>query len=117
MKTEFVNNDNIYISNTKELDKALDNLRKIVNGQRVDCLPSDVDKVIINDKKVIVNLTDGRKGIASLSGEDEMDTYTGFTIAYYKAKNAKSFELKQILDGCVKSAKKKGYEQAILRNY
>lgn len=101
----------------KELDAAMENLRKVMNGQRVNCLPSDVDKVIINDKKVIVNLTDGRKGIASLSNEDEMDTYTGFAIAYYKAKNSKSFELKQILDGCVKSAKKKGYEQAILRNY
>lgn len=116
MRNEFIKANN-YSCGVKELDAALESLRKVMNGQRVNCLPSDVDKVIINDKKIIVNLTDGRKGIASLSGEDEMDTYTGFTIAYYKAKNAKSFELKQILDGCVKSAKKKGYEQAILRNY
>ncbi len=116
MRNEFIETSN-YSCGVRELDAALENLRKVMNGQRVNCLPSDVDKVIINDKKIIVNLTDGRKGIASLSGEDEMDAYTGFTIAYYKAKNAKSFELKQILDGCVKSAKKKGYEQAILRNY
>ncbi|CAB1251563.1 protein of unknown function [Ruminococcaceae bacterium BL-6] len=81
-----------------------------------DFLPSDVKNVIIHDKSVIVNLNDGRKGISKLDDKDTFDEFTGFVIAYYKAKHTKTFELKKVLKGCVKSANKKGYKQAILKN-
>ena len=61
---------------------------------KYDFLPKDIKSVIIHDNTVIVNLNDGRKGVSKCSHKDEFDTYTGFTIAYYKAKNSKSFKLK-----------------------
>ena len=80
-------------------------------------LPSDVQDVIINNNTVIVNLKDGRKGISKCSKEDIFDTYSGFVNAYYRAKHDHIFDLKKVLDNCVKSANKKGYKQAILKNY
>lgn len=80
-------------------------------------LPSDVQDVIINNNTVIVNLKDGRKGISKCSKEDIFDTYSGFVNAYYRAKNDHIFDLKNVLNNCVKSANKKGYKQAILKNY
>lgn len=79
-------------------------------------LPDDVESVIINNRNVIVILTDGRKGVSKALDTDTFDEFTGFAIAYYKAKNQRVFELKKILHNCVESAKKKGYKQAILKN-
>lgn len=94
-------------------------LNKILSKDEIkyDFLPKDVKSVIINKDAVIVNLRDGRKGISKCSNNDEFDTYTGFTIAYYKAKNSKSFKLKEVLDNCLTSANEKGYDKAILKNY
>lgn len=84
---------------------------------KYDFLPNDVKSVIIHKNTVIVNLHNGCKGISKCSCKDEFDVYMGFTIAYYKAKNSKSFKLKQVLDDCLQSAIKKGYDKAILKNY
>ncbi len=84
---------------------------------KYDFMPPDVKNVIINKDTVIVNLKDGCKGISKCNRNDEFDNFTGFTIAYYKAKNSKSFKLKQVLDSCVQSANEKGYDKAILKNY
>ncbi len=94
-------------------------LNKILSKDEIkyDFLPKDVKSVIIHNNTVIVNLKDGSKGISKCSNNDEFDNFTGFTIAYYKAKNSKSFKLKQILDSCVQNANEKGYGKAILKNY
>lgn len=84
---------------------------------KYDFMPKDVKNVIIHDNTVIVNLFNGQKGISKCSRKDEFDCFTGLCIAYYKAKNSKSFKLKEVLDSCVKSANKKGYDKAILKNY
>ena len=83
---------------------------------KYDFLPNDVKNVIISKNAVIVNLKNGCKGISKCSRNDEFDTYTGFVVAYYKAKNSKSFKLKEVLDSCVRSANEKGYHNAILKN-
>ena len=93
----------------KNINKASD--------KKNDFLPSDVQDVIINDNTVVVNLKDGRKGVSKCSNEDTFDTYSGFVNAYYRAKNDHIFDLKKVLNNCVKSANKKGYKQAILKNY
>lgn len=85
--------------------------------QSCDFLPLDVEKVIFHEKNTTVFLTDGRKGTSYAIESDEFDEFTGFVIAYYKAKNKKVFALKEVLRNCVESAKKKGYKQAILKNY
>ena len=84
---------------------------------KYDFLPYDIRNVIIDKNTVIVILKDGRKGVSKCSYQDEFDTYTGFTIAYYKAKNSKSFKLKEVLNNCLQSANEKGYDKAILKNY
>lgn len=88
-----------------------------IKTNRHDFLPNDVDKVVIKGNTVAVKLTDGKTGTAKCDTQDEFSTFTGFTLAYYKAKNKKCFDLKSALDNCVKSAARKGYKQAILRNY
>jgi hypothetical protein len=97
------------------------NCNKIFNRkgkiQRVDALPVDVDRVIINGTTVIVYLRDGNKGKANCDYMDTFDPYVGFVLAYYKSKNGKNFELKNVFKSCVESAQKKGYRQAILKNY
>lgn len=85
--------------------------------QRVDCLPKDVDNVMVNGTTVIVTLTDKRKGIAKCMGGDYFDVMNGFKNAYYNAHNDGVGKLKKVLEGCVESAKRKGYKQAILKNY
>ena len=91
-------------------------VQNISENKRNIYLPSDVADVIIHNNTVIVNLKDGRKGISKCSDGDEFDVYCGFVNAYYRAKNDHVFDLKNILKNCVKSAEKKGYKQAILRN-
>lgn len=83
---------------------------------KYDFMPWDVKNVIISKNTVIVNLKNGCKGISKCSRNDEFDNFTGFTIAYYKAKNSKSFKLKEVLNSCVQSANEKGYRNAILKN-
>ncbi len=85
--------------------------------QRVDCLPKDVDNVMINGTTVIVTLTDKRKGVAKCQKNDEFDVMIGFKNAYYNAHNDGVGKLKKVLEGCIESAKRKGYKQAILKNY
>lgn len=85
--------------------------------QKVNSLPSDVKEVIINDTTVIVELTDGTKGIAKCGCMDTFDPYVGFCIAYYKTKNNKNFELKTKLQSCIENANKRGYKVAILKNH
>ena len=99
-----------------EIAKALAKLQRIVH-KRVDSLPEDVDKVVIKDTTVIVYLFNGNKGKSSCDYMDVFDPYVGFVLAYYKAKNAKNFELKRVLKSCIDSARRKGYKQAILKNY
>jgi hypothetical protein len=117
---EYITNNNINnitISGTQEaLKLALSKLNHF-NKSKNDFLPSDVKDVIINDNSVIVNLTNGKKGVSTQSPEDHFDPFVGFCIAYYKAKNIKVFRLKEALDGCDSAARKKGYKQAILKNY
>jgi len=96
------------------VEMMIENEKKLC---KYDFLPYDVKSVIIDKNTVIVNLKDGSKGISKCSNNDEFDNFTGFTIAYYKAKNSKSFKLKQVLDSCVQSANEKGYDKAILKNY
>jgi hypothetical protein len=84
---------------------------------KVDSLPSDVEKVIINGATVVVYLRDKSKGNANCAYMDVFDPYVGFVLAYYKAKNNKNFALKKVLKSCVDSAQRKGYKQAILKNY
>lgn len=103
-------------------DEQVGQFTKMVTNQfkeksKYDFLPSDVKSVIIDKNTVIVILKDGNKGISKCSHKDEFDNFCGFTIAYYKAKNSKSFKLKQVLDSCVQSANEKGYDKAILKNY
>lgn len=93
------------------------NWGKTEKKSKIDCLPKDVQNVIVHDGIIIVNLTDGRKGIAKQNPEDVFDEFTGFVVAYYKAKNSKSHQLKRVLTNCVESAFNKGYENAILKNY
>ena len=89
---------------------------KTTSNKRNNFLPPDVADVIIHNNTVVVNLKDGRKGVSKCSDGDEFDAYCGFVNAYYRAKNDHVFDLKNILKNCVKSAEKKGYKQAILRN-
>jgi hypothetical protein len=84
---------------------------------RVDSLPSDVDHVVINGTTVIVYLCDGNKGKANCDYMDAFDPYVGFVLAYYKAKNNKNFALKSVFKSCIDAAQRKGYKQAILKNY
>ena len=87
-----------------------------VFNKKNDFLPSDVKEVYIHNNNVVVILEDGRKGVSKCSNSDEFDAYCGFTNAYYRAKNEHIFELKNVLNNCIKSAEKKGYKQAILKN-
>jgi hypothetical protein len=82
-----------------------------------DFLPSNVKSVVMHDGITIVNFKDGSKGIAKQNSKDVYDPYLGFVIAYYKGQHNKSFDLKLALEGCLENAKKKGYKQAILKNY
>jgi hypothetical protein len=79
-------------------------------------LPKDVDSVIFNWNNTVVTLTDGRKGVSKCEECDEFDPYTGYTIAYYKAKHDKNFELKRMFNGCIEYSKKKGYKQTIIKS-
>jgi hypothetical protein len=83
----------------------------------VNSLPKDVEKVVINGTTVVVYLQDGSKGKANCDYMDAFDPYVGFVLAYYKAKNGKNFALKGVLKSCIDSAQRKGYKQAILKNY
>lgn len=85
--------------------------------QRVDSLPVDVKNVIINGKTVIVTLLNDSKGVSKCGFGDTFDPYVGFVLAYYKAKKDRNGSLKKVLDSCISSAKRKGYKQAILKNY
>lgn len=85
--------------------------------QRVGALPSDVKSVVINNTTVIVYLCDGRKGKANCGYMDTFDPYVGFVLAYHRCKHNKNFELKNVLKSCIDSAQRKGYKQAILKNY
>jgi len=98
------------------LKKYATNPSEYFDNSKYDFLPLDVKNVIISKNAVIVNLKNGCKGISKCSRNDEFDTYTGFVVAYYKAKNSKSFKLKEVLDSCVRSANEKGYHNAILKN-
>jgi len=101
----------------KDMYKLADMVAKNYKSKsKYDFMPSDVKNVIINKNTVIVNLKNGCKGISKCSRNDEFDNFIGFTIAYYKAKNSKSFKLKEVLDSCVQSANEKGYRNAILKN-
>lgn len=91
-------------------------VENISENKRNIYLPSDVADVIIHKNTVVVNLKDGRKGISKCGNDDTFDGYCGFTNAYYRAKNDHVYDLKTILNNCIKSAEKKGYKQAILRN-
>jgi hypothetical protein len=84
---------------------------------RISELPSDVKQVIFNNKNTVVILNNGIKGVAKCSPADEFDPYVGFVLAYYKAKNKKNHKLHEIFDSCITTANKKGYAQAILKNY
>lgn len=103
----------------KDFEEAFNRIAGIIgiNNQRVDSLPTDVDRVIINGTTVIVYLRDGSKGKAHCDYMDTFDPYVGFVLAYHKCKNGKNGSLKNVLDSCIKSAKRKGYKQAILKNY
>ena len=98
------------------LEKLNKSNTKTTSNKRNNFLPSDVADVIIHKNTVVVNLKDGRKGISKCSDGDTFDAYCGFVNAYYRAKNDHIFDLKTILNNCIKSAEKKGYKQAILRN-
>ena len=87
-----------------------------VFNKKNNFLSSDVKEVYIHNNNVVVILEDGRKGVSKCSNGDTFDAYCGFTNAYYRAKNEHIFELKNVLNNCIKSAEKKGYKQAILRN-
>lgn len=84
---------------------------------KYDFLPSDIKSIILDKDTVIVNLKHSGKGVSKCSNNDEFDNFIGFIIAYYKAKNSKSFKLKQVLDLCVQSVNERGYDKAILKNY
>jgi|ERR1035437_2086972 hypothetical protein len=87
-----------------------------VDASQKKLLPSDVNKVIINNRNVTVILTNKDKGTSVCDKKDTFDPYVGFCIAYYKAKNKSNFKLKTALQGCILNADKKGYKQAILNN-
>lgn len=106
----------------KEIEASEMELKKTISKinerkSKYDFLPSDVANVIICNNTVVVNLNNGIKGVSKCNHKYEFDAYTGFTIAYYKARNSKSFKLKQALDNCLQNANKKGYDKAILKNY
>jgi hypothetical protein len=105
----FYNRCHKHFSIDKKIDKK--------NEPRVDSLPADVQNVMVNGTTVIVTLTDGIKGVAKCGYMDEFDPYVGFVLAYHKCKNGKNGSLKKVLEGCIKSADKKGYKLAILKNY
>ena len=105
----------IPISRLKKIENK--NITKQIPKKNSTYLPKDVREVIINNNSVVVVLEDGRKGISKCSEEDTFDTYCGFVNAYYRAKNDYVYDLKKVLNNCVKSANKKGYKQAILKNY
>jgi hypothetical protein len=87
------------------------------SGIKVNSLPEDVDKVVIKGRKIVVILLNGQKGIVNCQYGDDFDVLFGFTLAYYKAKYGKCFDLRRVLNSCIDSAKRKGYEQAILKNH
>lgn len=78
-------------------------------------LPPDVKNVYVHNKSVVVELFNGHKGVSTVAENDVFDPFVGFCISYFKAKNKGSFDLKKALDNCVENAKKKGYDQAILK--
>lgn len=84
---------------------------------RITELPSDVKQVIFNEKNTVVMLNNGKKGVAKCSPADEFDPYIGYCIALNKARNKKTHNLHEIFNSCIASAQKKGYAQAILKNY
>lgn len=104
------------LSTPENMKKFAKEYKAIWGKEENNILPYDVEKVFIQDKSVTVLLRNGKKGNSICSSDDTFDPYVGFTIAYYRAKQSKSFRLKQALKGCVENAKKKGYKQAILNN-
>lgn len=85
-------------------------------------LPKDVAQVFIDEKNnaVTVELSNGNKATAKCSQGDTFDAYVGFCIAYNKVKfggkNGGVYDIKKMFDSCMKSANKKGYKVAILKN-
>jgi len=103
-------------------NNSLSDLIKTINHitntkSKNDFLPPDVKEIIVNTDSVIVKLFNGKTGVSIVDELDILDPYVGFCIAYYKAHNTKSFRLKEALTGCVNAALRKGYKQAILKNY
>lgn len=97
--------------------KNKNNKREVKMNKKLNInLPEDVKIVFINGRNVTVELLDGKKGTAVCNEKDEFDSYTGFTIAYFKAKFSKNFELKRMLNKSIDSAKKRGYKTAIIKN-
>jgi hypothetical protein len=111
----YIINNVVKANNTGELIKYLNKFTG--KSKKVKSLPNDVQQVVFNSGNVVVYLTNGNKGVAQLGEHDVYDPYIGFIIAYYKSKNGRNFELKKTLESCVMSATRKGYKQAILKNY
>jgi hypothetical protein len=106
--------------NNRRVEGILRNRFEVINGEKQmrnnNVLPNDVESVIFNWNNTVVTLTDGRKGVSKCEECDEFDPYTGYTIAYYKAKHDKNFELKRMFNGCIEYSKKKGYKQTIIKS-
>ncbi|MFA5423153.1 MAG: hypothetical protein WC374_04790 [Phycisphaerae bacterium] len=79
-------------------------------------MPKDVKRVIMNGRSLVVELTDGKKGVAHCDGKDLYDPYVGFCIAYFNAHNGGKHRLKKALTVCIDRAHKKSYKNAILNN-
>ncbi|MFW5891378.1 MAG: hypothetical protein ACOCUI_04085 [bacterium] len=88
----------------------------LIHNDKKKLMPVDVEKVYIHNENVTVELVNGKKGTATHHEPDVFDPYIGFCIAYYKAHNSGNFKLKKALNNCIKSADKKGYKTAILKN-
>ena len=101
----------------EKISMHVDYLGNIATSPRIDCLPKDVEHVIINDKAVVVTLTDGRRGVAKCQENDEFDPYVGFVLAYYKSKNNKNYKLKETLERFINNTNKKGYKQTVMKNF
>jgi len=70
------------------LTKTLDNgMHKIYKKEMLKRM--GVEKIIQNDKAVIVVLTNGNKGVAICDGQDYFDPLIGFSVAYAMAVGTK----------------------------
>ena len=90
-------------------------LEEILTIGMVYCVLNEHDMYydLISDN---IGNTVGRKGISKCDEADEFDPYTGYSLAYYKAKHDKNFGLKRMFNGCIEYSKKKGYKQTIIKN-